>query len=90
VTCGYQRTHLHTLIAEPGLQVLLSRDAAPLDHSVWGPYVRVHRLTSWPGTGIMIVRPDGYVGYRAAIVDRPDIIDWLARARGVPPAGSSV
>jgi 2-polyprenyl-6-methoxyphenol hydroxylase-like FAD-dependent oxidoreductase len=83
VTCRYQRTHLHTLMAEPGLQVLLSRDAAPPDQSALGPYVRVHRISSSPGTGIMIVRPDGYVGYRAATVDPSDITDWLARARGV-------
>jgi 2-polyprenyl-6-methoxyphenol hydroxylase-like FAD-dependent oxidoreductase len=89
VTCGYQRTHLHTLLAEPGLQVLLSRDTAAPDKSTWGPYVHVHRLSSWPGTGIMIVRPDGYIGYRAATVDPSDITAWLTRARGVGCGGPS-
>ena len=40
--------------------------------------LHVHRLTDRPGAGVLIVRPDGYVGFRAASVDLRQIADWLS------------
>ncbi|TWH16130.1 hypothetical protein L618_002800000170 [Rhodococcus rhodochrous J45] len=37
--------------------------------------LRVHRILSWPGTGVVIVRPDGYVGFRGSDSRRAEA--WL-------------
>jgi hypothetical protein len=58
---------------------LLHRDANQLEHLALGPHVAVHRLTSTPGTGLVAVRPDGYVGLRCRIADAPQLRGWLAR-----------
>ncbi|MGF1598452.1 MAG: FAD-dependent monooxygenase [Acidimicrobiales bacterium] len=81
---GVGPDRLHTLIATPGVHVLVGRDAAPLDPATLGPWARVHRLVDRPGTGVVIVRPDGYVGYRHDDVDTDRIADWLASIGAVP------
>ena len=70
---------LHELIAQPGVHVLLDRDADRLDALPLGPLVRVHRLTSTPGRGLIAVRPDGYVGFRCRIAEAGQLHAWLAR-----------
>jgi hypothetical protein len=40
--------------------------------------VHVHRLTSAPGQGLMVVRPDGHVGFRSQIADANQLTAWLA------------
>jgi hypothetical protein len=70
---------LHSLIARPGVHVLLDRDAAPIDHLTPGPQVTIHRLTGTPGTGVRAVRPDGYVGFTCRIADVGQLAAWLAR-----------
>jgi 2-polyprenyl-6-methoxyphenol hydroxylase-like FAD-dependent oxidoreductase len=75
VTCDGRRVRLHELTARPGVHLLLHRDAhhpAPLPRSV-----HAHRLTDTPGTGIVAVRPDGYVGYRSAALDDAGLGGWL-------------
>jgi 2-polyprenyl-6-methoxyphenol hydroxylase-like FAD-dependent oxidoreductase len=72
-------TRLHTLLARPGVHVLLHRDALLPDHRGFGPYVTVHRLTSVPGTGVVAVRPDGVIGFRCGLVDPVQLKRWLAR-----------
>ncbi|MEU2005755.1 FAD-dependent monooxygenase [Rhodococcus sp. NPDC019627] len=67
---------LHDLTAAPGIHVLLCRDtpwsrSSPAD----GGFVRVHRIHSWPGDGVVIVRPDGYVGFRSP--DSRGVEAWL-------------
>jgi hypothetical protein len=82
VTCEGQQIRLHDLIVEPGIHVLLDRDAAPLEEAALAPCVRVHRLSSRPGKGVLIIRPDGYVGFRAASLDVEQVTGWLALAMG--------
>jgi len=79
-TADGRHTRLHALLARPGFHVLLHRDAAPIEHESLGPHVAVHRLTSIPGTGIVVVRPDGYIGFRCGIADVVQLRSWLALA----------
>jgi hypothetical protein len=62
VTIDGQCVRLHTLLAQPGIHVLLRREAEDLESKALEPNVCVHRLTSEPGAGLVAVRPDGYVG----------------------------
>jgi hypothetical protein len=83
VTCDGRETRLHELLARPGVHVLLDRRAPPLPHEVTGPYVHVHRLTSRPGTGLVAVRPDGYIGFSSGRADDHALRRWLQRAGAV-------
>jgi 2-polyprenyl-6-methoxyphenol hydroxylase-like FAD-dependent oxidoreductase len=78
VTTAGQCVRLHTLLAQPGIHVLLCRDAEDLESKALGPYVFVHRLTSEPGAGLMAIRPDGYVGFRSGIASASQVGAWLA------------
>jgi 2-polyprenyl-6-methoxyphenol hydroxylase-like FAD-dependent oxidoreductase len=89
VTCDGHRVRLHTLLAQPGIHVLLHRDAARLDQAALGHYVHVHRLTSTPGEGLLAVRPDGYVGFRSGMADVAQLRAWLARIGAWPPLDTS-
>ena len=93
ITCHGRRTRLHDLTAVPGTHVLLQRDAAPISHADLGqpgpaadthpsqrPGAHLHRVTSMPGHGVVVVRPDGYVGYRSGEADPTLIRDWLVLA----------
>jgi 2-polyprenyl-6-methoxyphenol hydroxylase-like FAD-dependent oxidoreductase len=77
VTAEEGPTQLHELIAQPAITVLLCRDSQELGECR-NPRVRVHRLTTWPGAGMMTVRPDGYIGLRAATAEHQDLAKWLA------------
>jgi hypothetical protein len=79
VTVGGRNVRLHALLSRPGVHVLLHRDAGRLEHLDLGPHVTLHRLTSTPGTGLVAVRPDGYVGFRCRIADGAQLRAWLAR-----------
>jgi 2-polyprenyl-6-methoxyphenol hydroxylase-like FAD-dependent oxidoreductase len=79
VTADGQQTRLHALLARPCVHVLLQRDARALGALALGPCVTVHCLTSVPGTGVLAVRPDGYVGFRCGIADERQLRAWLAR-----------
>jgi hypothetical protein len=81
---------LHTLLATPGVHVLLHRDAPRLDLGALGPHVTVHRLTSAPGGGVVAVRPDGYVGFRCGSADVAQLRTWLHRLGAIQPAGVPV
>ncbi len=78
VTSDGQRIRLHALLAHPGAHVLLCRDADDLERLPLGAHVSVHRLTSAPGTGIVVVRPDGYIGFRCGVTDIDQVAAWLA------------
>jgi hypothetical protein len=39
--------------------------------------VYVHRLEDRPGTGMLVVRPDGYAAVRAPVMDEPRLEAWL-------------
>lgn len=43
--------------------------ARPLPPAVTGPYLHAHRLTSSPGSGLVAVRPDGYIGFSIGRAD---------------------
>ena len=77
VTCEGRRTRLHELTARPGVHVLLQREAGPIAPTLVGPRVVVHRIDSWPGRGLVAVRPDGYVGLRCATADPGGLRRWL-------------
>ncbi len=82
VRSGDRRLQLHDLLAEPGLHVLLQRDAARINPDRVGDHVAVHRVSSWPGAGALLVRPDGYVGLRTAGDHTvADIDRWLMVVR---------
>jgi hypothetical protein len=83
VTCDGRETRLHELLARPDVHVLLDRRAPPLPHEVTGPYVHVHRLTSRSGTGLVAVRPDGYIGFSSGRADDHALRRWLQRAGAV-------
>jgi hypothetical protein len=65
--CNGRRIRLHDLTAKA------------LDSAAPSSWLHVHRLDSWPGTGVAIVRPDGYLGFSAASVDSSEVAAWLAR-----------
>ena len=50
-----------------------SRTCAP------GRFVTVHRLTSVPGRGVTVVRPDGYIGFLGRTAEASQLAAWLAR-----------
>ena len=85
VTVAGVPRQLHEVVAHPGIHVLLERDAVDVNELI-GPWVHVHRIVDWPGSGVSIIRPDGYVGYRSARVDHHQIGSWLSRV-GVGPRG---
>jgi 2-polyprenyl-6-methoxyphenol hydroxylase-like FAD-dependent oxidoreductase len=82
VVCDGRRTRLHELTASPGVHVLLSRDASP---GPWWPsgVVIGHRISSWRGTAVVAVRPDGHVGFTSGTGD--GLADWLTLV-GAEPA----
>jgi 2-polyprenyl-6-methoxyphenol hydroxylase-like FAD-dependent oxidoreductase len=82
VSCTGRSIRLHELIARPGVHVLLERDADRLESIPLGPMVTVHRLTGNPGRGLLVVRPDGYIGLRCQIADSNQLHDWLDLVRG--------
>jgi hypothetical protein len=82
VSTGGRPVRVHELIARPGVHVLLERSAD--DVGSLGPEVHVHRLTSAPGTGLLAVRPDGYVGFRCGRADPEQLGRWLTLIGLVP------
>jgi hypothetical protein len=70
---------LHELLARPGVHILLDRDAGQLDGLAPVRFVTVHRLTSVPGRGVTVVRPDGYIGLRSRTAEAAQIAAWLSR-----------
>ena len=85
VGCDGRRVHLHELTARPGFHVLLSRDAS-VDPRCCGELVACHRISSWPGTSVRVIRPDGHVGFRSG--DGTGLEDWLRLVGAVQPARS--
>jgi hypothetical protein len=71
---------LHELLARSGVHILLDRDADRLeDLAAPGRFVTVRRLTSVPGRGVTVVRPDGYIGFRSRTAETGQLAAWLAR-----------
>ena len=66
----------------------LERDARPDSPAVTpagsGSFVHVHRLSGHPGSGVVVVRPDGHVGLRSGDAATAAVQDWL-RLVGVAP-----
>ena len=69
---------LHELLAGPGVHILLDRDTDQLENLAPGRFVTVHRLTSVPGHGVTVVRPDGYIGFRSRTAGAGQLAAWLA------------
>lgn len=68
---------LHELLSTPAVHVLLQRDAPDLAQLA-APKVKLHRVTSWPGSGMVVLRPDGHVGLRSSHADHETLRRWLA------------
>ena len=84
-------TRLHTLTARPGIHVLLHRDAPVPGPVPPEPLVHVHRIASWPGDGVLALRPDGHVGYASCRTDAAGLAAWLdlvAAPRPAPQTGA--
>lgn len=81
VTVDGRSIRLHKLLARPGVQVLLGRDADRLGTLPAGSLIGVHRLAGTPGRGLTAVRPDGYIGFRGQIADASQLAVWLSRVR---------
>jgi len=78
VRAGGRSVRLHELLARPGVHVLLDRDADRLQNLAPGRFVTVHRMTSVPGRGVTVVRPDGYIGFRSRTGETGQLAAWLA------------
>ncbi len=78
-TAEWRRVRLHLLTAQPGLHVLLPAATAMSHPPRSGPLLHVHRLAGTPGSDILAVRPDGYVGFRGPSTGGLD--SWLTRVR---------
>ena len=83
VTRGGREVRLHALTAQPGVHLLLDRDAP--EPVPGNPLVHGHRLDCSPGTGVLAVRPDGHVGCSSGDSGDPALAGWLHRV-GLPPA----
>ena len=83
VTCDGREARLHELLGHPGVHVLLDQGAPGLRPGIAGPYVQVHRLTDRPGTGLVAVRPDGYIGFSTGRADDDALRRWLGRAGAI-------
>ena len=79
---------LHDLLARPGVHILLDRDADRLEDLALGRFVTVHRLTSVPGRGVTVVRPDGYIGFRGGTAEAGQLAAWLARVSAADRPGA--
>jgi 2-polyprenyl-6-methoxyphenol hydroxylase-like FAD-dependent oxidoreductase len=77
VRCDGQRVRAHVLTATPGVHIFLQADARELPERLRGPFVHVHRLDDRPGTGMLLVRPDGYAALRAPVLDEYHLAAWL-------------
>jgi len=77
VRCAGRRVRLHELINEPGVHILLQADAAAVPERMLGPLVHAYRLDDRPGTGMLVVRPDGYAALRAPVFDEASLVAWL-------------
>ena len=73
-----RRTRAHDLLASPGFHVLLARDARWPALGTGRARVAVHRVDDWPGRGLVVVRPDGYVGLRSATGAAEDLRRFFA------------
>jgi len=77
VTCEGRKVRLHELTAHAGVHILLARDSQALDQKLLGRHVAQHRISSWPGCGLIAVRPDGYVGFRSGGASPGQLGSWL-------------
>jgi hypothetical protein len=56
---------LHEATGTAGFHVLLHRDAMPAGALPLASFsTTVHRVQTWAGDDAVVVRPDGYIGYR--------------------------
>ncbi|MBX0301462.1 FAD-dependent monooxygenase [Cryobacterium sp. 1639] len=77
VRCEGRRVRAHELMATPGVHIFLQADARQLPDRLRAPLVHVHRLDDRPGTGMLVVRPDGYAAVRAPVLDEYRLAAWL-------------
>jgi 2-polyprenyl-6-methoxyphenol hydroxylase-like FAD-dependent oxidoreductase len=93
VVADGRATRLHDLTATPGVHLLLERDAR-IDPAAVGmpgprPWIHVHRLSSHAGSGVVALRPDGYVGLHCRGADSAQLAGWLDLVGALPGRGGS-
>ena len=54
------------------------RGADQFENLAPGRFVTVHRPTSVPGHGVIVVRPDGHIGFRSRAAEAGQLVAWLA------------
>lgn len=84
VVSGGRSIRLHELLAQPGVHVLLDRDADQRGIAPLSRLVSVRSISSRPGRGLMAIRPDGYIGLRCGSADVRQLSTWLERAGAGP------
>ncbi|MGY4857651.1 FAD-dependent monooxygenase [Cryobacterium sp. AP23] len=77
VRCEGRRVRAHELMATPGVHIFLQAGAREMPERLRVPFVHVHRLDDRPGTGMLVVRPDGYAAVRAPVLDERRLEAWL-------------
>jgi 2-polyprenyl-6-methoxyphenol hydroxylase-like FAD-dependent oxidoreductase len=77
VRCEGRRVRAHELMATPGVHIFLQAEARNVPERLTGRFVHVHRLDDRPGTGMLVVRPDGYAAVRAPVLDERHLEAWL-------------
>jgi 2-polyprenyl-6-methoxyphenol hydroxylase-like FAD-dependent oxidoreductase len=77
VRCEGRRVRAHELMAVPGVHIFLQANARRVPERLTGRFVHVHRLDDRPGTGMLVVRPDGYAAVRAPVFDERHLEAWL-------------
>jgi 2-polyprenyl-6-methoxyphenol hydroxylase-like FAD-dependent oxidoreductase len=86
ISLGGAPRRLHELLADPGVHLLVQRDAdPPPPQAVTSSHVSVLRLANSPGSGLVAVRPDGHVGFQCGAADPAGLTDWLALIGVVSP-----
>ena len=88
ITLLGRHLRLHELTATPGIHVLLQRHADPRSNGDHSAPSYTHRIPDWPGHGVLLIRPDGYVGFRCAVTEETQITNWLT-ALTAPNRGPS-
>lgn len=78
VVAGTGPVRLHDLTAPPGIHVLVPRDGRLPELDAVPGLVHTHRLADIPGTGVVAVRPDGYVGFSGDSSEERELRAWLA------------
>jgi hypothetical protein len=69
-------------------ETAMDRGAPEPASDTQGPLIHFHRLVNSRGTGLLAVRPDGYIGLRTGRAADPQLGRWLSRIGAAGPESS--